>query len=92
MMTDRLADQVQGVRVHADEIGRAFAVQDDHTQAAIINAMGSWFKKSHRENVREIQICYMSDQLDGNGQYLVRELMAFLRLRDEAAEEGKAND
>jgi len=66
----------------ATDVGLGFADASDEEQAAILNEMGRAFIMVMRnERNREMQLCYMADKLDKNGEWLVNELQKFVELK-----------
>lgn len=67
------------------EIGRALACSSDKEQAEVINA----FARELRVvcfGTPDMQLCAISNALDGNGVQIVKELASFIALREEADE------
>jgi hypothetical protein len=64
----------------ATDVGLGFADASDEEQAAILNEMGRAFIMVMRnERNREMQLCYLADKLDKNGEWLVNELSEFIK-------------
>jgi len=64
----------------AKNIGLAFADTNDEEQAAFLNEFGRAMQMVIRnERNREMQLCYLADKLDKNGEWLVNEIAEFIK-------------
>jgi hypothetical protein len=67
------------IQFDAKDIGLAFADASDQEQAAFFNEMGRALHMGVRDDwKREMQLCYLADKLDRNGEWLVKALTEFV--------------
>jgi len=68
--------------IEVERFGKAIAHDGDDRQAAIINSMAKELRVACRDDRNlEMQLCYVSDKLNSDGEHLVTELAAFIKLR-----------
>ena len=67
------------------DIAKTWVDSSGHEQAKLFNELGRAMKPVSYNT--ETQICYLSDDLDENGKWLIEELAAFLALRKEKKED-----
>ena len=68
--------------VEAAAVGRAFALSNDHDQAAMLNAFGAELYAVCKGDIG-MQICALTRGLDKNGKQLIEEIIKYIQLRDE---------
>ena len=66
-------------------IQRAFGEADDTEQAEFLNQLGYSLLEACRfdHNKVESQLCYVSSKLDKHGKELIKQLAAFIELRNQ---------
>jgi hypothetical protein len=69
------------IEIDPAAVGQAFANTDDEAQAAMISEMALELK-ALCGNKYEDQICALSKLLTNHGKHLVREIVAFIDLRE----------
>jgi acyl-ACP thioesterase len=66
------------------DIAKTWVVSNDHEQAKLFNELGRAMRAVNYNT--ETQFCYMADDLDENGKWLIEEIAGFVKLEREAQE------
>lgn len=65
----------------AEPIGFDIANSDDHVQSNLINGLGRGFKLYSDQNFH-IQLCYISNKIDKDGEKFILELSEYLKSKN----------
>jgi len=63
------------LEIDLKDIAKTWAMSDDREQAKIFNELGRAMKAASYDT--NMQLCYMADDLDENGHWLVQEIGEF---------------
>jgi hypothetical protein len=65
-------------------LGKMFANADDHEQGDLLNTMArELYVSCKKQGGWDYQLCYLSKHLNADGEKMIEELAAYIRIRKE---------